>query len=83
MSAFGHGWEGEAKISVMSSRLKRYQDAGHFHFLTFICYRHALLLCDDSMRTIFEKSLEILRRRHEFLVFGYVLMLDAPSMTCI
>lgn len=58
----------------MPSHLKRYQTAGHDHFVTFSCYqRQPLLKCDHS-RTVFEETLEQLRKRHRFLVFGYVLM---------
>jgi putative transposase len=56
------------------SRLKRYQSEGHSHFLTFSCYHRSPYLNDDHSRTIFLQTLERLRQRHNFLVFGYVLM---------
>ena len=43
------------------------------HFLTFSCYRREPLL-DDALRAYFLLSLERLRARHRFTVFGYVLM---------
>jgi len=58
----------------MPHDLKRYQQAGHFHFVTFSCYRRKPLFDNDTLRTTFERSLERLRRRHKFYVFGYVLM---------
>jgi putative transposase len=58
----------------MPSRLKRYQTEGHNHFITFSCHRRLPYLDDDSARTTFEEVLEKLRLRHQFFVFGYVLM---------
>lgn len=58
----------------MPSRLKRYQTQGSYHFLTFSCYRRLPYLDSDRARTIFLEELEKLRSRHNFYVFGYVLM---------
>ncbi len=58
----------------MPSHLKRYQTEGHYHFLTFRCYRRLPYLCDDQSRTVFLDILEKVRGRHLFFVFGYVLM---------
>ena len=58
----------------MPSCLKRYQTEGHHHFLTFSCYHRLPYLNDDHSRTIFLDTLETLRKRHQFLIFGYVLM---------
>ncbi len=58
----------------MPSHLKRYQTEGSYHFLTFSCYRRRPYLNDDHARTVFEETLERLRRRHDFYLFGYVLM---------
>ena len=58
----------------MPSRLKRYQTEGHYHFITFSCYRRLPYLVDDHSRVVFEEALEALRRRHQFFLFGYVLM---------
>ena len=59
---------------LMPSRLKRYQTQGHDHFITFSCHHRAPCLNDDQARTIFEDTLEKLRRRHQFFLYGYVLM---------
>ncbi len=56
----------------MPSHLKRYHTEGHFHFLTFSCYRRFPYLGDDRSRTVFLDALETLRQRHRFFVFGYV-----------
>lgn len=58
----------------MPSRLKRYQNEGHDHFLTFSCHHRLSYLNDDHSRTAFLQVLEQLRQRHEFYLFGYVLM---------
>lgn len=58
----------------MPSKLKRYQENGSDHFITFSCYRRLPYLDDDRIRVTFEERLEWLRQRHEFYVFGYVLM---------
>jgi len=58
----------------MPSHLKRYQTEGSYHFITFSCYRRLPYLNDDPARIVFEEILERLRQRHQFYVFGYVLM---------
>jgi len=60
----------------MPSSLHRYQSSGSYHFITFTCYHRQLYLNDDCSRQIFEETLEALRDRHNFFVFGYVLMPD-------
>lgn len=60
----------------MPSRLKRYHGFGHEHFVTFSCYQRLPYLNDDHSRTVFLETLEQLRLRHDFYVFGYVLMPD-------
>lgn len=58
----------------MPSRLKRHQGDGHYHFLTFSCYRRLPYLSDDHSRKVFLDTLKATRARHQFLLFGYVLM---------
>ncbi|HVC48308.1 MAG TPA: transposase [Terracidiphilus sp.] len=58
----------------MPSRLKRYQTEGNYHFLTFSCYRRLPFLTDNHSRKVFLDTLEAVRRRHQFFLFGYVLM---------
>ena len=61
-------------VRTVPSRLKRYQQEGHDHFITFSCYRRLPLLDNNQARTTFETTLEQLRLRHGFYLFGYVLM---------
>lgn len=58
----------------MPSGLKRYHDFGHDHFVTFSCYRRLPYLHNEKARTIFLDTLENLRQRHRFHIYGYVLM---------
>jgi len=58
----------------MPRLLKRYQDSGSDHFITFSCYHRLPYLEDDLIRITFLERLEWLRQKHEFYVFGYVLM---------
>jgi putative transposase len=58
----------------MPSHLKRYHTFGHDHFVTFSCYKRLPYLHNDNARTVFLDTLEHLRQRHGFYVFGYVLM---------
>ena len=58
----------------MPSNLKRFQTEGHYHFITFSCYRRLPYLNTDKARSTFLEILETVRQRHQFYVFGYVLM---------
>jgi len=58
----------------MPSSLKRYQQSGDFHFLTFSCYHRSPYLASSESRGRFEQTLEHIRRRYVFHVFGYVVM---------
>jgi putative transposase len=58
----------------MPSKLKRYQQAGDFHFLTFSCHARQPYFNDAESRDLFERALEQTRRRYVFFVFGYVVM---------
>jgi putative transposase len=53
--------------------LKRYQQAGHLHFVTFSCYRRQPLLTPE-VRDLFESALEVTRRNYRFFMVGYVVM---------
>jgi putative transposase len=64
----------------MPRQLKRYQDHGNHHLVTFSCYRRQPYLENDRSRTVFEEQLERLRVRHGFYVFGYVLMPEHVHM---
>ena len=58
----------------MVSGLKRYQQMGHLHFVTFCCYRRHAYLEAATVRDLFEDALERIRRRYEIQVAGYVVM---------
>jgi putative transposase len=60
--------------STMSRGLVRYHHTGHFHFVTFSCYRRQPFFRHPSGRNLFERSLEIMRLRYDFVVAGYVVM---------
>lgn len=58
----------------MTQGLIRYQNSDDFHFVTFSCYRRQQHLGIPSVRILFERSLETMRKRYNFYVFGYVVM---------
>src|SRR5215472_10254251 len=53
--------------------LRRYQQEGHLHFITFSCDNRAPLL-GPPKRRLFEQALERMRMKYRFLIFGYVVM---------
>jgi putative transposase len=58
----------------MARGLVRYQTSGDTHFLTFSCFRRQPNLGVSSACDLFERSLEAMRLRYDFQVFGYVVM---------
>ncbi|HUD54026.1 MAG TPA: transposase [Terracidiphilus sp.] len=58
----------------MPSGLRRYQQAGDLHFITYSCYRRQPKLGTVAPRAAFERSLEQTRRSYGFCVLGYVVM---------
>jgi putative transposase len=58
----------------MLSGLKRYYGAHDLHFITCSCYRRRPLLATAHRRDLLLDLLEEVRRRHRFVVLGYVLM---------
>jgi putative transposase len=54
--------------------LKRYQQEGDDHFITFSCHDRKPYLNTPSARDIFERSLESTRERYKFELLGYVIM---------
>src|SRR5271165_1327180 len=54
--------------------LKRYQNVGTLHFITFSCYRRQPLLMKHGAAQMFEQALEEARVKYGFFVFGYVVM---------
>jgi putative transposase len=58
----------------MTKGLVRYQQSGQFHFVTFSCYARQQYLGTPMVRDTFERSLETMRKRYDFIVAGYVVM---------
>jgi putative transposase len=58
----------------MPRDLRRYQNTGNLHFITFSCYHRLPLLADCAARSVVEQSLERVRGWYGLLVFGYVVM---------
>jgi len=58
----------------MPNRLHRYYGAGYLHFITTSCYRRRPLLGSAQNRDLFLEVWEQVRRRHRFVVVGYVVM---------
>ncbi len=58
----------------MTKGLIRYQQTGNMHFVTFSCYGRKPYLGSAKARDLFERSLESMRIRYEFVVAGYVIM---------
>ena len=58
----------------MPTDLVRYQQCGCFHFITFSSYHRFTYLSTDAARELFERSLEVMRLRYQFVVSGYVVM---------
>lgn len=58
----------------MTRLLKRFQNTGDLHFVTFSCYHREPRLTTDRARTTFLHSLEAARIRFNLCVCGYVLV---------
>ena len=58
----------------MPLNLKRYQQEGDDHFITFSCYRREPYLNSVPARDLVEESLEAARSRYGFQIPGYVIM---------
>lgn len=58
----------------MPSHLRRYQNFGCDHFLTFSCYRRLALFRSAHAKQVFEDTLEQMRQWYGFYIFGYVVM---------
>jgi putative transposase len=54
--------------------LKRFQQSGQSHFVTFCCYRRRPPFTSATSRRIFETALERVRRSFQLCVYGYVVM---------
>jgi putative transposase len=60
--------------------LKRFQECGQMHFLTFSCYRRRANFGSDPPRSTFESSLERVRQHYGLCVYGYVVMPEHVHM---
>src|SRR6266498_1994926 len=58
----------------MPTNLHRYYGAGYLHFITTSCYQRRALLGTPQNRDLFLEVMERVRRRHGFVVVGYVVM---------
>ena len=58
----------------MPANLHRYYGAGHLHFITTGCYQRRPLLDTHQSRDLFFEVMEQIRKRHQFVVVGYVVM---------
>ncbi len=54
--------------------LKRYQDTGDLHFITFSCYHRQPFLSTPHACRVFEQTLQDVRRWYGLYVKGYVVM---------
>jgi len=58
----------------MPTNLHRYYGAGYLHFITTSCYQRRALLGTPPESDLFLEVMERVRRRHGFVVVGYVVM---------
>jgi len=58
----------------MPTNLHRYYGAGYSHFITTSCYQRRPLLGTPRSRDLVLEVMEQVRRRHQFVVVGYVIM---------
>jgi len=58
----------------MPTGLKRFQQTGHFHFVTFSCYQRQPFLRTPEAKDAVERFLEQTREQQGLLVAAYVLM---------
>jgi putative transposase len=56
------------------SGLKRFQESGQSHFLTFSCYHRRPFFTTNTSRQTFETGLERVRESFDLWVYGYVVM---------
>ena len=58
----------------MPSRLRRYDEPGHVHFVTVSCYRRLAFFRHDGARNAFIEALRFVRDKHHIRWLGYVVM---------
>ena len=54
--------------------LKRFQESGQSHFVTFCCYHRRPSFTTDTSKRTFENALERIRGSFDLCVYGYVVM---------
>ena len=58
----------------MPASLRRRQQSGQSHFVTFSCYRRQPYFTEGAVYDLFLVTLEAMRRRFALRVYGYVVM---------
>ena len=58
----------------MTAGLKRYQEAHHYHFITFSCSDREKFLNTPERRDLLLEVLKRVRRRYRMPLYGYVVM---------
>ncbi len=61
-------------MTSLRKKCRRFNDAGHAHFLTFSCFRRQPFLGKDRSRHWMNDAIEIGRKRHQFHLWAYVIM---------
>ena len=65
---------GLSRPLVVRQPLRRYCGLGDLHFITFSCWRRLPLLGSVAARNCLVDVLDVVRNRHQFGLFGYVVM---------
>ena len=58
----------------MPRGLRRFQESGQSHFVTFSCYRRQPNFANAAVYDLFPRCLEDMRRRFDLRIYGYVVM---------
>ncbi|MFI5117154.1 MAG: REP-associated tyrosine transposase [Terriglobales bacterium] len=58
----------------MPRGLRRFQESGQSHFITFSCYRRQPKFVNAAVYDLFPPCLEDMRRRFDLRIYGYVVM---------
>jgi putative transposase len=58
----------------MPSGLRRFQESGQSHFITFSCYRRQPKFVSPAVYDLFPRCLEDMRRRFDLRIYEYVVM---------
>jgi putative transposase len=58
----------------MPPGLKRFQQTGNLHFITFSCYRRLTFLEENEPKNILEQVIEKTRDSYNLTIYAYVLM---------